>query len=132
MGVLAAGVGEMDADMRLEGALVRREPGVAIYPEERAACRARVGDEMGAEPVQVRPEAADEQQRGVADRPLQYRTLFLANQSRLLWRLSWRRNSKRSGLKNASLGTGGTSSLSHCRPARPSKLAGRGEQRKVD
>jgi hypothetical protein len=27
----------------------------------------RVGDEMGAEPVQVRPEAADELQRGVED-----------------------------------------------------------------
>ena len=60
MGVLAAGVGEMYADMRLEGALVRGEPGVAVYPEERASGGARVGDEMRAEPVQVRPEAAYE------------------------------------------------------------------------
>ena len=51
MGVLAAGVGEMDADMRLEGALVRREAGVTIYAEERTACGARVGDEMRAELV---------------------------------------------------------------------------------
>ena len=33
MGVLAAGVGEVDADMGLEGALVRREAGVAVYPK---------------------------------------------------------------------------------------------------
>jgi hypothetical protein len=55
MGVLAAGVVEMDADMRLEGALVRGEPGVAVYPEQRAACRARVGDEMRVELPQVIP-----------------------------------------------------------------------------
>ena len=67
MGVPAARVGEMDSDVGLEGALVRREPGIAVYPEERAACWAWVGDEVGAEPVQVRPEAADERQCRVAD-----------------------------------------------------------------
>src|SRR5437660_4443111 len=67
MGVLAAGVGKMDADMGLEGPLVGREPGVAVYPEERAACGARVGDEMRAELAQVRPEAADERQRRIAN-----------------------------------------------------------------
>src|SRR5215470_4313914 len=66
MGVLAAGVGEVYAHVRLEWPLVRGEPGVAVYPEERAACRARVGDEMRAEAVQVRPEVFDEQQCGVA------------------------------------------------------------------
>ena len=67
MGVLATGVGEMDANMRLKGALVVREPGVAIYPEERPPRRAGVGDEMRVELVQMRPEAADEQQCGVAN-----------------------------------------------------------------
>ena len=67
MGVLAAGVGKMDADMGLEGSLVGREPGVAVYPEERATCGARVGDKMRAELAQVRPEAADERQRRIAD-----------------------------------------------------------------
>ena len=46
MGVLAAGVREADADMGLERALVRGEPRVAVYPEERAACGALVGDEV--------------------------------------------------------------------------------------
>ncbi len=68
MGVLAAGMGEMDADMRLEGALVRRESGITVYPEERAPCRARVRDEMGAEPAQVRHERRDEHQRRILDR----------------------------------------------------------------
>jgi hypothetical protein len=67
MGVLAAGVGEMYADMRLEGALVWREPGVAVYPEERAPRGARVGDEMRGELMQMRPEAADKKQGWVAD-----------------------------------------------------------------
>jgi hypothetical protein len=53
----------MHSDLRLEGALVRGEAGVAVYPEEQAACRARVGDETRAEPVRVRLEAANEQQR---------------------------------------------------------------------
>src|ERR1035437_4399333 len=67
MGILAAGVGEMYADMGLERALVVREPGVAVYPEERTSCGARVGDEMRAELVQMRPEAGDEHQCRVAD-----------------------------------------------------------------
>ena len=113
MGVLAAGVGKMDADMGLEGSLVGREPGVAVYPEERAARGARVGDEMRAELAQARPKLLMNVSAG-SRTASSYRCLFLANQSRSLWRLSWRRNWKRSGRKNASLGTSGTFNLSLC------------------
>ena len=51
------------------GSIVRQAAAksVAVYPEERPAGWARVGDEMGAEPAQVRSEAADELQRGVEE-----------------------------------------------------------------
>src|SRR5579862_5619569 len=62
MGVLATGVGEMYADMSFEGRFIRREPGVAIYAEERTPRRSRVGDKMRAELVQMRREVADKHQ----------------------------------------------------------------------
>jgi len=67
VGVLAAGVGEMYAHVGLKGFLVVGESGVAIDPEQGTPRGARVGDEMRAELVEMRPEAADEHQRRVTN-----------------------------------------------------------------
>jgi len=67
MRVLAAAVGETHSDVRLEGALVRGEAGVAINPEQRAPRRTWVSHEKGAELGEMGREAADEQQRGFED-----------------------------------------------------------------
>ena len=67
MRVLAAAVGETHSDVRLEGALVRGEAGVAINPEQRAPRRTWVSQEKGAELGEMGREAADEQQRGFED-----------------------------------------------------------------
>jgi hypothetical protein len=100
MGVLAAGVGEMHADMRLEGALVRREPGVAIYPEERTPVGRGSATKCGLSLCRCGPKLLMNISAG-SRTTFSYRALFLANHSRLLWRLSWRKKSNSSGRKKA-------------------------------
>ena len=64
MGILAAGMMKMNADMGLEGALVCGEPNVAINAKQRTTCRPSVGEEVGTQFVKVRCKIVDEQERG--------------------------------------------------------------------
>ena len=63
MGVLAAGMRKVDADVRLEWALVRCKAGIAINAKQGTAGGPRIGDEEQTDLFKLRRKAANERQR---------------------------------------------------------------------
>jgi hypothetical protein len=62
MGILAAGVKEMNSHMGLEGEFVSGKSNIAINAKQRSPSRPSIGDKIGAQFVEVWREVGDEQE----------------------------------------------------------------------
>ena len=60
MSVLAARMRKVNADVSLEGTLIRRKAGVPIDAKQRAAAGSRIGDKERTDFVQARRKVANE------------------------------------------------------------------------